>query len=177
MHVSHKIHAPPASRNGMMRSSVYLPLWPLAAYDENWSRAQVGLWGERAVARRLWFEGFSILAHRWQSRNRSDIDLVAARRDLLLFCEVKVRSGGGDDAWLTVIDDHRMENLKDAAAAYLRESRQTRVNIQFNAYLARPDPSIPRAPVIEVSSAYLNPAVIPGWRGIAGGAVFRHSWQ
>ncbi|HNM46816.1 MAG TPA: hypothetical protein PKH51_07335 [Candidatus Sumerlaeota bacterium] len=84
---------------------------------------------------------------------------------------------GPTDGWLTVIDDHRMENLKDAAAAYLRESRQTRVNIQFNAYLARPDPAIPRAPVIEVSSAYLNPAVIPGWRGIAGGAVFRHSWQ
>ncbi|MEO8376246.1 MAG: YraN family protein [Candidatus Sumerlaeota bacterium] len=160
----------------MMRRSIYVPLWPLEPYDKSWHVHRLGIWGERAVARRLWFDGFRIIAHRWESQNRSDIDLVAAKNDLLLFCEVKVRSSESEDVWLQVVDDKRLENLKDAASAYLLETHQNRVNIQFNAYLVRPDTAAPRAPKIRVNSAYLNPAIIPGWRGISA-AAFRHAWQ
>ncbi|MCC6546413.1 YraN family protein [Candidatus Sumerlaeota bacterium] len=161
----------------MMFNSIHLPFWPLEAYDKDWHHLKLGKWGERAVARRLWLEGFRILAHRWESENRSDIDLVAARQNLLLFCEVKLRTSEDDAIWLKVVEEKRLENLKNAASAYLRESRQTRANIQFNAYLVRPDASAPRDPRIEANCGYLNPAVIPGWRGIADGEVFHHLWS
>ncbi len=150
-----------------MFNSVIFPLWPLKPFDSTWDRAARGLWGERAVARMLWRRGHRILAHRWQGPGKTDIDLIAATADRMIFCEVKVRTINADDAWLKVIEEARLELLRRAAGQYLRQHRQTRVNIQFNAYLVEPRLHSPRAPRITANEAYLNPATVPGWKGIA----------
>ena len=149
-----------------MFSSILFPLWPLRPFDSAWDRSTLGIWGERAVARLLWRSRHRILAHRWQGPGKTDIDLIAATADRLIFCEVKVRTTNADDAWLKIIEEARLELLRRAAGQYLRQQRQTRVNIQFNAYLVEPRPRSPRHPRITANEGYLNPATVPGWKGI-----------
>ncbi len=143
------------------------PVWPLAPFDPAWGVQRRGQWGERAVARKLWREGMRLLEHRWRGPRNTDIDLVAAAEDFLLFAEVKVRNERDADPWADVFRAERLRNLRLAAAAYLHRTHQQEVAVSFRAYLVVPDPLRPRAPRIEVQEDYLNPRTIPGWRGLS----------
>ncbi len=151
-----------------MRNSVLFPLWPLAPFDTAWGVQKRGLWGERAVARKLWKSGHRILEHRWRGPRNTDVDLIAAADGYLLFAEVKVRDARDADPWGDVFARERLRNLRLAVAAYLARTRQQEVAVTCRAYLVVPDPLRPRHPRIEVQEDYLNPRTIPGWRGIVG---------
>ncbi len=144
------------------------PWWPPAPFDARWHSEQRGLWGEHAVARHLWRKGWRVLEHRWKAVDGSDIDLVLADEQRLLFAEVKVRTrfGEGDDPWAEVFDPERQKNLLFAAGDYLRATRQPFAALRFDAYLVKPLPSRRRDPEILVETDYLDPAAVPGWRGL-----------
>ena len=53
-------------------------------------RAQLGKEAEERVARKLMQDGFTILEYNYRKRG-GEIDLIAAKSDLLVFVEVKMR--------------------------------------------------------------------------------------
>lgn len=149
-----------------LKNSVHFPIWPNAPFDAGWNRAQRGLWAERAVARRLWKKGHRVLEHRWVASSRSDIDLVAAAREYLIFAEVKFRTEEEDNVWFTVFDVDRKRRLCGAIGEYLHQSRQQIVNLRINGYLVHADPTDSREPRILCHERYIRPESVPGWRGI-----------
>ena len=86
-------------------------------------------------------KGFRILARRWKSPV-GEIDIVARRRSLLLFVEVKAREKLDDAAW-SVTDRQRLR-IVAAAEAWLARYPDPRIrDIRFDAMLVAPG-RIPR---------------------------------
>lgn len=133
-------------------------------FDDSWSSYQRGLWGERAAARALWRNGYWIEAHRWTAKDRSDIDLIAARCDLLLFVEVKVRGEGSLEPLAEAHDEDRMARLRNAISDYLHESRNFFTALRVHGIHVAPMPGT-RDPAIMVERDYLNPRSIAAWKG------------
>jgi Holliday junction resolvase-like predicted endonuclease len=144
-----------------------LPGAPLPPFDPRWDVENRGRWGERAVARHLWRQGWRIVGHRIRIESGSDIDLVAANDAFLLFCEVKVRTSGkgGADPWLEIDDPGRRKNLCQAVSVYLRQTGQTLAAIRFDAFVVRPEAANPRQPHIDVRENYIDPSDVQGWKG------------
>lgn len=136
-------------------------LLPPPRFRAEWDSHRKGLWGERVVARHLWRRGFRIVGQRWKATGRSDIDLIAANRDYLLFCEVKVRSST-TEPWRDVMEKERVGRLARAAGEYLRATGQQLVSIRFAGFVVVP--STPK-PVVIGWEDHVNPASVPGWRG------------
>lgn len=147
---------------------MFLPLLPLPAFQERWHSLERGRWGERAVARLLWREGFRLCAWDWKGANDSDIDLIAAGDRLLLFCEVKLRGASDADPWAEVFHPERQRRMAEAAGEYLRQTAQIHVRVRFDAFLVTPSGERPRRPDIARKVDYLSPADVPGWRGPQG---------
>lgn len=150
----------------MALTTTLFPILPNAAWDPRWDAPTRGLWGERAVARHLWRNGYRLLEHRWQSPSGSDIDLVAATDELLVFVEVKLRGPADAEPWAEVHAPERVARLREAIGAYLRATRQQTVTLRCDAWLVTPDPARPRHPVLQSQEDYILPTAIPSWRGI-----------
>ena len=84
------------------------------------SRAE-GTWGEAEVANYLRRRGYTLLAHGFHCRF-GEIDLIARRRGMVCFVEVKLRSGTAYGLPREFVDRRKQEKLRSAAALYL--SRQ-----------------------------------------------------
>jgi putative endonuclease len=86
-------------------------------------------------------KGFRILARRWKSPV-GEIDIIARRRSLLVFVEVKARERFDDAAW-SVTDRQRLR-IAAAAEAWLARYADSRIrDIRFDAILVAPG-RIPR---------------------------------
>ena len=80
-----------------------------------------GTWGEALVADYLRKHGYTLLASQWRCR-LGEIDLIARRRGVMCFVEVKLRSGTAYGLPREFVDRRKQEKLHSAAALYL--SRQ-----------------------------------------------------
>jgi len=81
-------------------------------------------------------KGFRILARRWRSPV-GEIDIIARRRALLIFVEVKARDQLDDAAW-SVTDRQRLR-IAAAAEAWLARYADDRIrDIRFDAVLIAP---------------------------------------
>lgn len=79
-------------------------------------RSQRGREGEDAALRVYERRGFALVARNWRC-GLGELDLVVVRRDLLVFCEVKTRSGpafGGGYEAVTWTKRRKVRNLADA---------------------------------------------------------------
>ena len=86
-------------------------------------------------------KGFRILARRWRSPV-GEIDIIARRRHLLLFVEVKARQTLDEAAW-SVTERQRVRIIR-AAEAWLARNADDRISdIRFDAMLVAPG-HIPR---------------------------------
>jgi putative endonuclease len=95
-----------------------------------------GLSAESRAAAYLIAKGFRILARRWKSPV-GEIDIVARRRHLLIFVEVKAREGLDDAAWS--VTDRQRARIVAAAEAYLaRLADETIRDVRFDAVLVAP---------------------------------------
>ena len=95
-----------------------------------------GLSAESRAAAYLIAKGFRILARRWKSPV-GEIDIVARRRHLLVFVEVKARERLDDAAWS--VTDRQRARIVAAAEAYLaRLADETIRDIRFDAVLVAP---------------------------------------
>ena len=102
---------------------------------------RAGISAESRAAMLLVAKGFRILARRWRSPV-GEIDIIARRRSLLVFVEVKARATLDDAAW-SVTDRQRVRIIA-AAEAWLARHADDRIHdIRFDAMLVAPG-HIPR---------------------------------
>jgi putative endonuclease len=94
-------------------------------------RAATGRAGEDATASLYRARGFDVVARNWRC-DLGEVDLVARRDGLLVFCEVKTRSGdrygGGFDAVTSV----KRAKLRRLAAVYLLHERPAETAVRFD---------------------------------------------
>jgi len=96
---------------------------------------RTGISAESRAAAFLIAKGFRILARRWKSPV-GEIDIIARRRSLLVFVEVKARERLDDAAW-SVTDRQRLRIA--AAEAWLARNADDRIrDIRFDAMLVAP---------------------------------------
>src|SRR5260221_648436 len=94
---------------------------------------RTGISAESRAAAFLIAKGFRILARRWRSPV-GEIDIIARRRSLLVFVEVKARERLDDAAW-SVTDRQRLR-IAAAAEAWLARNGDDRIrHIRFDARL------------------------------------------
>src|SRR5437867_3135260 len=97
---------------------------------------RTGISAESRAAAFLIAKGFRILARRWRSPV-GEIDIVARRRRLLVFVEVKARERLDDAAWS--VTDRQRSRIAAAAEAYLARFPDESVrDIRFDAMLVAP---------------------------------------
>jgi putative endonuclease len=97
---------------------------------------RLGLSAESRAAALLIGKGFRILARRWRSPV-GEIDIVARRRALLVFVEVKARERLDDAAWS--VTPRQRARIIAAAEAWLAQFPDDRIrDIRFDAMLVAP---------------------------------------
>jgi putative endonuclease len=102
---------------------------------------RTGISAESRAAAFLIAKGFRILARRWKSPV-GEIDIIARRRSLLIFVEVKARDRLDNAAW-SVTDRQRLR-IVAAAEAWLARYPDDRIrDMRFDAVLVAPG-RIPR---------------------------------
>ena len=102
---------------------------------------RTGISAESRAAAFLIAKGFRILARRWRSPV-GEIDIVARRRSLLVFVEVKARENLDDAAWS--VTERQRARIAAAAEAWLAQHPDRRIrDMRFDAMLVAPG-RIPR---------------------------------
>ena len=102
---------------------------------------RTGISAESRAAALLIAKGFRILARRWKSPV-GEIDIIARRRALLVFVEVKARDTLDDAAW--AVSERQRMRIIAAAEAWLARNPDDRIqDIRFDAMLVAPG-RIPR---------------------------------
>jgi putative endonuclease len=114
---------------------------PLAPRPERIAAFGLGISAESRAAAYLVAKGFRILSRRWKSP-LGELDIVARRRKLLIFVEVKARATL--DAAAESIDARTQRRIAAAAEAWLATYPQPNVtDMRFDAMLVAPG-KIPR---------------------------------
>jgi putative endonuclease len=102
---------------------------------------RAGISAESRAAVFLVAKGFRILARRWRC-GLGEIDIIARRRGLLVFVEVKARATLDDAAWS--VTERQRARIVAAAEAWLAQFPDDRIrDIRFDAMLVAPG-RIPR---------------------------------
>src|SRR5436309_14306519 len=100
------------------------PRAPKSPRPERQVAFRLGLSAESRAAALLIAKGFRILARRWRSPV-GEIDIVARRRRLLVFVEVKARENLDDAAWS--VTDRQRARIVAAAEAWLARYPDPRI--------------------------------------------------
>jgi putative endonuclease len=90
----------------------------MSAVSRKGSNAERGVRGEEAAARWYRRRGYVILAQRWRCRV-GEIDLVVARGDTLVFCEVKARSSRRYGWAGEAVDSRKQAKVRMLASVWL----------------------------------------------------------
>jgi uncharacterized protein (TIGR00252 family) len=95
------------------------------------ARPALGRTGEDRAAQLYRSKGFT-LVERNARRREGEIDLIARRGDVLVFCEVKTRR---TDRWGTPAEQvgfKKQQRLRQLAALWLQENSPGRVQVRFD---------------------------------------------
>jgi putative endonuclease len=95
-------------------------------------RAELGRLAETLVADHLAARGFVVLGRNVRV-GRLEIDIVARRLDLIVFCEVRARTHDRFVAPAATIDGRKIARLRRAAAQWLRLHRPGSVDVRLDA--------------------------------------------
>lgn len=97
---------------------------------------RTGLSAEACAAAYLMAKGYRVLAKRFRTRY-GEIDLVARRRNLLVFVEVKARASLDDAAY--AVTPRQQRRIIDAAQAWLMaHPEHAELELRFDAMLIAP---------------------------------------
>ncbi len=92
----------------------------------------IGAYGEHLAAKYLRDENYDIKAANFKTYN-GEIDLIAEKKGVLCFIEVKTRQVGGMLPPSAAVDVHKQENIKSCASVYLnkwaKNVKETRYDI------------------------------------------------
>jgi putative endonuclease len=106
------------------------------ARPEKIAAFRVGISAESRAAAWLIAHGFRILARRWKSP-LGEIDIIAARRHLLIFVEVKARASLDDAA--EAVTPRQKKRIAAAAEIWLGANPQPTIrDMRFDAILVAP---------------------------------------
>jgi putative endonuclease len=119
----------------------------------------LGRRGEDIAHRYLQRHGYSICARNWRSTGGYELDLVARKRDLLVFVEVKTRSSTEHGAPDRAIDREKQIHIARAAAQYTRAAKADWSLVRFDVVSVVVHPG--RAPEVEHFQDTFRPDVQP----------------
>ena len=109
---------------------------PLAPRPERQAAFRLGVSAETRAAAYLVGKGFRILARRWRSP-LGEIDIVARRRSMLIFVEVKAREKLDDAAWS--VTPRQQQRIAAAAEVWLAANPDVAFqDIRFDVVLVAP---------------------------------------
>jgi putative endonuclease len=91
----------------------------------------LGRAGEDAAVRHLRSRGFAIVERNWRC-DAGEIDVVAARGRLLVFCEVKARSSNACGVPAEAVDPRKQARLRRLAGRWLAERRPRARALRFD---------------------------------------------
>ena len=110
-------------------------------------RDLLGPWGEALAAEYLRKKGCRIEAMNYRTR-LGEIDIIAANRRYLIFCEVKLRKSAEYGAAREFVDARKQERLRQTALLWL-EGHETRLQPRFDVIeIYAPDGMATKQPVI-----------------------------
>ena len=92
-----------------------------------------GVWrdGERAAWEAYRSRGYRLVARNWRCP-LGELDLVVVRGDLLVFCEVKARRGGGLGAPFEAVTAAKRRKLRRLAQAFVANVRPAPSTYRFD---------------------------------------------
>ena len=95
------------------------------------SRRELGASGEDRAA--SWYEanGYTVVARNWRCR-QGELDLVARRGRVVVFCEVKTRSSTAFGAPVEAVTRTKQARLRVLAARWLEDSDLVAREIRFD---------------------------------------------
>ena len=114
------------------------------------ARAQLGREAEGLVAERLERAGFAIVGRNVRV-GRLEIDLIARRRALVVFCEVRARTHDRFMAPVQSIDRGKVQRIRRAAALWLSAAELGSVDVRFDAASVVFDTKPPRVDYFEAA--------------------------
>ncbi|MDX1679428.1 MAG: YraN family protein [Akkermansiaceae bacterium] len=96
------------------------------------SRRWIGRRGERIAVSWLRSQGHSILARNYRAPRGGEVDIIARKQRLLLFIEVKTRSGGQRIRPLDAVDSHKQALIERGARHWIRQLGQEKPAWRFD---------------------------------------------
>ncbi|MDZ4825593.1 MAG: YraN family protein [Actinomycetota bacterium] len=101
-------------------------------------RRTLGAAGEAAVA--TWYEahGYTVLDRNWRVR-AGELDLVLARANTVVFCEVKTRTGDGFGMPFEAVTKTKQRRLRGLASEWLAARRVGARDLRFDVASVMPD--------------------------------------
>lgn len=97
-------------------------------------RSSLGRDGESHVANYLRNDGFTIIAHNYALKN-GEIDLIARKKDLLLFVEVKTRRGTPLFDMTELVGHSKQKKIISVAKQFLAQHNIMDVDCRFDVAL------------------------------------------
>jgi putative endonuclease len=95
------------------------------------ARLATGAAGERAALHAYRRRGYRLVARNWRCPV-GELDLVLARGDTLVICEVKARRGRGfGDGW-EAVDARKRRKLRTVATAFLQATGARPADVRFD---------------------------------------------
>jgi putative endonuclease len=91
-----------------------------------------GEYGERRAVEWYGRQGFTILDRNWRDGRGGELDIVARRDDLVVFCEVKARASAAFGAPAEAITPTKQARLRRLAAAWLASRGVHGVDVRFD---------------------------------------------
>ncbi len=95
------------------------------------ARSALGVRGEDAACSLYEDLGFAVVDRNYRS-GRGEIDVVARRGDLLVFCEVKTRRSGDWGLPSEAVDWAKQARLRRLAAAWMADRKPGYVDVRFD---------------------------------------------
>jgi putative endonuclease len=102
------------------------------------ARRVVGDAGEEAVADWYRARGYTIVARNWRVRG-GEIDVIARRDNVLVFCEVKTRRSTAFGSPAEAVTARKQERLRGLAMQWLRAENARAKMLRFDVASVRPD--------------------------------------
>jgi len=94
-------------------------------------RSERGRTGEDAALRVYERRGFALVARNWRC-SLGELDLIIVRRDLLVVCEVKARSGPAFGAGFEAVTWAKRRKVRTLADAFLQRNAFEHARVRFD---------------------------------------------
>ena len=95
------------------------------------NRKLLGDAGEKASAKYLENKGYHIVVRNYRTRY-GEIDIIAKKENVLVFVEVKLRTGSNYGRGLEAITPHKVEKIHQVAISYIQENYEVEPECRFD---------------------------------------------